>query len=62
MAGPGGRDTAPPGDRLRLDKWLWQARFFKSRSLAAAAIETGHIRVNGQPVSRPGATSPPATP
>jgi ribosome-associated heat shock protein Hsp15 len=53
VAGPGGR-PAPSGDRLRLDKWLWQARFFKSRNLAAAAVETGHIRVNGQPVSRPG--------
>ncbi|MCB6178728.1 RNA-binding S4 domain-containing protein [Rhodobacter sp. Har01] len=53
MAGPGGASPRP-ADRLRLDKWLWQARFFKTRSLAAAAVETGHIRVNGTPVSRPG--------
>ena len=44
----------PPADRLRLDKWLWQARFFKSRSLAAAAVASGHLRVNGTPVTRPG--------
>lgn len=39
---------------LRLDKWLWQARFFKSRSLAAELIEAGAVRVNGTRVSRPG--------
>lgn len=44
---------AAPG-RIRIDKWLWQARFAKSRSLAAALVETGHIRVNGQPISKPG--------
>jgi ribosome-associated heat shock protein Hsp15 len=34
---------------LRLDKWLWFARFFKSRSLATRFIETGHARVRGAP-------------
>jgi ribosome-associated heat shock protein Hsp15 len=35
-------------DRLRLDKWLWAARFFRTRSLAAQAIEHGRVAVNGQ--------------
>jgi ribosome-associated heat shock protein Hsp15 len=34
-------------DRLRLDKWLWCARFYRTRELAAAACEKGHIRING---------------
>jgi ribosome-associated heat shock protein Hsp15 len=38
---------------LRLDKWLWQARFVKSRSLAAKLIETAGIRVNGQRIAKP---------
>ena len=36
-------------DRVRMDKWLWAARFFKTRSLAARACELGRIRSNGQP-------------
>ena len=46
--------TAAP-DGQRLDKWLWQARFFKSRSLAQAAV-TGGLRVNGLRVTKPAAT------
>ncbi|MCW1951830.1 MAG: RNA-binding S4 domain-containing protein [Octadecabacter sp.] len=38
---------------LRLDKWLWHARFFKSRGLAAALVKSGRIRVDGTPVSKP---------
>lgn len=34
-------------DKLRLDKWLWAARFFKTRSIAADAIGLGRVRVNG---------------
>lgn len=40
-------------EAIRLDKWLWQARFFKSRSLSAALVASAHVRVNGQQVSKP---------
>ena len=34
---------------VRIDKWLWAARFFKSRALAARACDLGRIQSNGQP-------------
>lgn len=36
--------------RLRLDRWLWYARFFKTRALAAKAVAGGHVKVHGERV------------
>lgn len=41
-------------DGLRLDKWLFHIRAFKTRGLAAARVEGGGVRVNGQPVRKAG--------
>jgi len=35
-------------DKLRVDKWLWAARFFKTRALASKAVDGGKVHVNGQ--------------
>lgn len=40
-------------ETIRLDKWLWQARFFKSRSLAAGVVTGGKVRLGGQPAMKP---------
>jgi ribosome-associated heat shock protein Hsp15 len=44
--------TAEPSDILRLDKWLWYARFFKSRTLATRLCASGRLRINGSIVKK----------
>ena len=39
-------------NRVRMDKWLWAARFYKTRGLAADAIDAGKIEVNGERAKR----------
>jgi len=50
MRGDESRST--PQGKVRIDKWLWAARFYKTRALAAAAIESGKIEVNGERARR----------
>lgn len=35
-------------DKVRIDKWLWAARFFKTRAIAKAAIDSGKVQIDGQ--------------
>jgi ribosome-associated heat shock protein Hsp15 len=43
--------TSPPAlQRMRIDKWLWAARFYKTRSLAAQAIAAGHVKLDDHTV------------
>ena len=41
-----------PRPTMRVDKWLWQARFFKTRGLSAKLVTGGHCRVNGNKISK----------
>ncbi len=38
------------GEGVRIDRWLWAARFFKTRSLATAAVNGGHVEIDGEGV------------
>ena len=40
----------PPLQHVRLDKWLWAVRLYKSRSLATRACDAGHVKIGGQSV------------
>lgn len=44
---------AGPADKIRLDKWLWYARFFKTRGIASKLVTGGHVRVNGDKAAKP---------
>jgi ribosome-associated heat shock protein Hsp15 len=48
LAGASGKTQPGIRPKQRLDKWLFFARFFKSRNLAADAVEAGYLRLNGQ--------------
>jgi len=54
LAGPSGKVDPGVQPKLRLDKWLFHARFFKSRDLAQDCVESGHLRLNAQRCKKPG--------
>jgi len=46
-------DGGPGRPAMRADKWLWHARFFKTRGLATKVIAAGHLRLNSEKVAKP---------
>ncbi len=48
--------TAETPEKLRIDKWLWHARFFRTRGLAAQLAGSGRLRVNGEHALKPAQT------
>jgi len=46
----GSKRNTMENDNVRIDKWLWAARFFKTRSMAADAVDRGRVRIGGEPV------------
>jgi ribosome-associated heat shock protein Hsp15 len=53
---PAAADPAGGAPRVRFDKWLWAARFYKTRALAAQAIDAGQARINDERVKPAHAT------
>ncbi|WP_374763050.1 RNA-binding S4 domain-containing protein [Yunchengibacter salinarum] len=47
---------APEAETIRIDKWLWHARFFKTRTLAASVVKGRRVRLNGVVVAKPART------
>tara|TARA_B100000073_G_scaffold318453_1_gene296586 strand:+ start:1114 stop:1524 length:411 start_codon:yes stop_codon:yes gene_type:complete len=48
--------TVKSNETIRIDKWLWFARFFKNRTLSARIISQGKVRLNGKRISKPSTT------
>lgn len=46
----------PTPEKIRVDKWLWFARFFKTRGLATKLVSAGHLRINSDRAGKPSAT------
>lgn len=46
-------DPTSPDAEMRIDKWLWSARFFKTRAEAQRLVSSGRLRLDGEPMSKP---------